>query len=96
METGIYRIEVRADFGSTADRTSLPEQNDSVIITSNKGIAFATLHRLHIDAKPKKKDKGPCSRCIGRKATQITVMPEPGKPEVHEINYCSACGRRLD
>ena len=96
MENGLYRIEVKADFESTADRTNLPEQDDAVMITHKRGITVATLHRLHINAKPKEKDPGPCEKCFGRKASINMAMTEPGKIEFNEINYCARCGRRLD
>ena len=98
MKSGLYRIEVQMNALNTpaADRTNLPEADSCAIITDNDGVTFAKLHPVRIVAKPKKKDPRPCNRCIGRKATKLTVMPEPGKIEVHEVNYCAQCGRRLD
>ena len=96
MESGFYKIEVQANFMENVGTTNLDENGCSVMINGKHGITFATLHRIHIAAKPKKENKGPCSRCIGRKASKVTIMPEPGRLETHEINYCAACGRRLD
>ncbi len=98
MKSGLYRIEVQANYlqpATDTDRTSLPEPDCCAMITHDQGITFAKLHALRIAAKPEKKDPGPCNRCIGRKATQMQIMMESGKLEMHAINYCAQCGRRL-
>lgn len=95
MKSGLYTVEVLAHLASsnTADRTNLPEPDDSAMIISNKGTTFVKLHRAKITTQ----HRDGCYFC-NVKLANIVLPISPF--DLHNLpaqkaRYCFYCGKRL-